>query len=367
LLPFIFRSIPRQRRPYSRMAQKVQVPRRKCGKFDFELPVLGLGGWSFGSGDYWGAQEQKDVDEVVELGISVGANYFDTAEAYDGGKAETALGIALKGKQGIIGSKVLPQNCTPEKLRQSLNNSLKRLQVDNLFLYMVHWPLDTHKFPPETPESDIPQVSTCFETLKELQKAGKITHVGVSNFGVAQLKVALATGIQITVNQLGYGLFLRSIEYDVLPFCRENGIGVIGYSPLLQGLLTGKYKTIDEMPDWRTRTRHFNSTRNRSRHGGPGCENEMLVALDQIRKVAEELGVTMTDLALAWAIHTPGITTIIPGSRTKGQLESNLKSIELKLTNEVYEKLAKITDPVKAHLGKYIDIYENIQNQRCSY
>jgi len=305
---------------------------------------------------------------VVNYGISVGANFFDTAEGYDGGKAEIALGNAIKGKQGVlVGSKVLPQNCTPQKLRQSLQGTLQRLQADHVFIYLVHWPLDTHKFPPGTPASDVPHITTCFETLKELQKEGKIKHLGVSNFGVSQLKAALATGAEITLNQVAYGPFLRSIEYELLPFCHANGIGVIGYSPLLQGLLAGKYKTIDELPDWRTRTRHFDGKRNKSRHGGPGCEKELLEALEQIRQLADGLGVSMSELAIAWAIHTPGITCVIPGARNKSQLQANLKAVDIKITDEIYTKLQKITEPVKVHLGKYIDIYESVENQRSSY
>jgi len=347
------------------MAQSA-VPRRKCGKHDLTLPVLGLGAWSFGSGDYWGPQEQKDVSEVIEYGLSIGVDYIDTAEAYDSGKSEIAIGIALQGKKALIGSKVLPQNCTPEKMRKSLQNTLQRLQADHVFLYMVHWPIDTHKFPPGTPESDIPNVTSCFNTLKELQQEGKIKHIGVSNFGVRQLRDALATGVTISVNQLPYGLFLRSIEYELLPFCQAQGIGVIAYSPLLQGLLTGKYNSADDMPQYRTRTRHFNGNRKQSRHGGPGCEPELFKALNQIKQISENLKVSMAELALAWTLKTPGITCVIPGARNVGQLKANIKSTNLEISDEIYKKLQEISYPIKEHLGKYVDIYESIENQRIS-
>jgi len=350
------------------MAQPLRIARRKCGKFDFDLPVFGLGGWAFGSGDYWGKQEQQDINEVVDLGLSVGANFFDTAEGYDAGKAEEALGNAIKGKQGVlVGSKVLPQNCTPQKLRQSLDKSLARLHATSVFIYMVHWPTDTHKSPEGTPASDIPHVTTCFETLKELQKEGKIVHIGVSNFGVKQLKDALQTGVKIVLNQLPYGLFLRSVEFEILPFCQHEGIGVIAYSPLLQGILSGKYESIDAIPDYRTRTRHFKGTRNRSRHGGPGCEEEIVKALGEIRQVADSLKVSMSTLALAWTCRNPAITCVIPGARTTAQLRENLKATELVLSDDVYQKLQQISEPIKAHLGKYVDIYESAENQRTSF
>jgi len=275
--------------------------------------------------------------------------------------------LRLEKKGVLIGTKVVPQNCTPKKLRESLENSLKRLQTDHVFLYMVHWPLDTHKFPPDTPKEDIPDTVSCFETLKKLQQEGKITHIGVSNFGVKQLKDALSTGVNIVVNQLPYGLFLRSIEYEIIPYCVEQGIGVVGYSPLLQGLLAGKYDSIDAMPDYRTRTRHFKGTRNRSRHGGPGCEEEMTKALKEIKEISQKLGVSMSTLSLAWAIKNPAITCIIPGARNVAQLRENLKSSELELSEETYGKLNEISRPIKEHLGKYVDIYESVENQRTSY
>jgi len=204
------------------------------------------------------------------------------------------------------------------------------------------------------------------KTLKELQNEGKIKHIGVSNFGVRQLRDALATGVTIPVNQLPYGLFLRSIEYELLPFCIAQGIGVIAYSPLLQGVLTGKYKSADEMPEYRTRTRHFNGNRKLSRHGGAGCEKEMFKALLEIQQISEKLNISMAELSLAWALKTPGITCVIPGARNVGQLKANVKSTNLEISDEIYKKLQEISNPIKEHIGKYVDIYESIENQRIS-
>eukprot|EP01127_Copromyxa_protea_P014430 TRINITY_DN4014_c0_g1_i3.p1 TRINITY_DN4014_c0_g1~~TRINITY_DN4014_c0_g1_i3.p1 ORF type:complete len:242 (-),score=30.67 TRINITY_DN4014_c0_g1_i3:70-795(-) len=232
------------------------VTKRRCGNSELELSVIGIGGWSFGGGEYWGEQDQKDNLEVISKALSYGCTYFDTAEAYDNGASEKALGDVLKkcenGDQAVIGTKILPGNCAPKVIREHLKKSLERLQVPSIDLYMVHWPIDTNPSPPPgTPEDEIPDTKAAFETLAALQKEGLIKHIGISNFGVEQMKSALATGAKIVVNQLPYGLFLRSIETEILPFCVSHGIGVIGYSPLLQGLLTGKYSSLDELPDFR--------------------------------------------------------------------------------------------------------------------
>jgi aryl-alcohol dehydrogenase-like predicted oxidoreductase len=330
--------------------------------------VIGIGGWQFGGGDYWGGQDQKDINDVVAKALESGCTYFDTAQAYDDGKSEIALGNALKqvpdSSKAIIGTKIMPGNAAPKLLRKAVQVSLERLQIPCIHLLMLHWPTDTNPMPAGTPADEIPDVKSTFQTLIELQNEGLIKHIGLSNFGVQQMKEVLATGVKIVINQLPYGLFLRMIELEIIPFCQEHGIGVIGYSPLLQGLLTGKYTSIDELPDYRTRTRHFAGTRNRSRHGGPGCEPELLQALADIRKVSEREGVTMTILALAWCLKNPAICCIIPGTRNLAQLEDNVKAAHYQMSDEVYKELCDATEPVKSALGHYVDIYQSNENQR---
>jgi len=343
------------------------VPTRKCGDSSLELSAIGIGGWSFGGGEYWGAQESSDISDVIVKALEFGCTYFDTAEAYDEGKSELALGQALQAHPSplaLVGTKILPGNCAPKVMREHLQKSLERLQLPFVHLYMVHWPLDTNPVPEGTPLDEVPDVKSAFATLAELQKEGLIKHIGISNFGVKQMTEALATGVKIAVNQLPYGLFCRTIELEIIPFCQEHGIGVIGYSPLLQGLLTGKYKTIDEVPDYRTRTRHFAGTRNRSRHGGPGCEKELIEALEQIRAVSDREGVSMTVLALSWCLKNPAIACIIPGTRNLSQLETNVQAAKYAMTDEVYKELCTITEPVKKALGNFVDIYQSDENQR---
>ena len=168
-----------------------------------------------------------------------------------------------------------------------------------------------------------------FEELAALQKEGKIEHIGVSNFGVKQLEEALSTGVKIATNQLMYNLLSRAIEFDVIPLCQKHDIGVIGYSPLLQGIVTdkgAKLDSFDEVSKYRLRTRHFNGKRDMSRHEGEGVEKEMLVALKKIAAIAEREKLSVSTLAMAWCLANPAVVTIIPGARNVDQVRCGLPS-----------------------------------------
>lgn len=346
------------------------MERRRCGKSDLELPVLGVGCWSFGGGSYWGPQEQPRVDAVVARAVELGSDYFDTAESYNDGASEESLGRALKGKRdrAIIGTKVSPSNCGRGVLREHCERSLRRLGTDFIDLYMVHWPVHPHAIRHYTDDESVinnpASVADVFAALVDLQEAGKIRHIGVSNFGVRWMERALATGARIAANELPYSLLSRAIELEILPYCREHGIGVLAYMPLMQGLLTGKYASADEMPAARTRTRHFSGDRPQSRHGEPGAEKELFEALDGIRRIAGSLGVSMTELALAWCVANPAITCVLAGARNVAQLEANAGAMSGKLAPETVEELDAATKALKEKLGPSFDYFENTELDR---
>lgn len=351
--------------PEKKQKTESKVSVRRCGESELTLPVIGVGTWSWGGGadSYWGAQEQKDVDDVVDIALKEGCNFFDTAEAYNNGNSELQLGKALKDRFGnaIVCSKIKPTNCTPSAIRESLQGTLKRLGVDSIDLYLVHWPLNQSTMGDAYSETAI---ADCFKTLKELQMDKLIKHIGVSNFGVKQLTEALETGVNIVVNQLVYNLLSRAIEFEVLPLCAKNGIGIIAYSPLMQGLLTNKFGALNELPDYRLRTRHFSGKRNRSRHGEEGFEDLVWQAILNIRKIAADANIDMAALCIAWTIANPNITTVIPGNRTKEQMKNNAKAGTMKIPDDVLVALNKATDELKEQMGPAIDIYESLKNQR---
>lgn len=342
---------------------------RQCGKSDLELPILGMGCWACGGGEYWGPQSQEDVNEVVRLAVDQGCNFFDTAEAYNGGASEASLGLALKGiprEQVLIGTKISPSNTQPDKLREHCEASLRRLQTDYVDLYLVHWPITAHSIRHFSSENlPVPRVQDAFEALMRLKRDGKIRHIGVSNFGPEKLAEALATGAEIVINELPYSLLTRAIELQILPLCRSLGVGVLGYMSLLQGVLTDSYPTLDQVPAWRRRTRHFDSHRTaHTRHGLPGAEPETSAALASIRAIARKCGMTTRELALKWAMAGPGITCSLCGSRNAKQLRENLKAAHTPLPPAIIRELNQATQPLLETLGPSFDYYENPANDR---
>jgi myo-inositol catabolism protein IolS len=347
------------------------MEKRRMGRSDMLVSVFGLGCWQFGGGAYWGGQDQKDVDEVVSMALDQGVNYFDTAEMYNEGESERSLGIALKGRRdrAVIGTKISPSNTQPALLREHCEASLKRLQTDYIDLYMLHWAINpvsiAHYTGNKEDAKDAPPVQDIFDTLRSLQKEGKIRYIGISNHGVEQMKEAQATGVQIVANEMMYNLLSRGIEEQVLPYCVNQDIGVIGYMGLMQGILSGSYRSIDEIPPLRARTRHFHHSRGEgTRHGEEGAEAEVIQALSDVKRLADELGVAMSKLSLAWAFYNPSIATTICGSRNLRQLEENLEAASFTLYPDVVEKLNQITAPVLKKLGSNPDYWENNQNSR---
>ncbi|MDQ1301926.1 MAG: Aldo/keto reductase [Chloroflexota bacterium] len=321
-----------------------------------QLPRLGLGCWSFGGqeGDYWGPHDDREAAEIIARALDSGVNYFDTAEGYNEGRSEAALGRALAGRrhEAIIGTKVSPQNTEPQTLRQHCTASLRRLGADTIDIYMVHWPI-----------TDRP-VADAFATLADLRAEGKIRAIGISNFGPTQLQEAVATGVPLEVNQLGYSLLNRTIELEILPACRRYGIGVAAYMPLMQGLLTGRWRNADEIPQVRRRTRHFSSARPGARHGEPGAEAEVFAAIAGIARLADACQMPMSDLALAWVAAQEDVTTVIAGTRTVAQLDESRRGIGRALTPDVLAELDRLTLPVKAKLGSNADLWQSGPNRR---
>ena len=337
------------------------------------LSALGLGCWAFGGGDYWGPQSQADVNAVCRAAVDAGVNYFDTAEAYNDGRSETSLGEALAGlprDKLVIGTKISPSNAAPKILVEHCEASLKRLRTDYVDLYMIHWPIAPHSIrhfnsAPEAVNHPA-RVEDAAAALLALQSQGKVRHIGVSNFGVARVREIQQAGVSVAANELMYSLLARAIEWDILPFCRANGVGVVAYMPLMQGLLTGKYRALADVPPMQRRTRHFNAKvpGTLCRHGEEGAEAEAQQALDTIRRLAGENGATMADLAVSWALAGQGVTSVIVGCRNTGQLRENLRSAAYSLDTALALALSEATEALKQALGPSFDYYENPRDDR---
>lgn len=346
------------------------MEKRVCENSGHELSVLGTGCWAFGGGEYWGEQNQNDVNNVVHASVDFDINYFDTAEAYNEGRSESSLGKAIKGiprDKIYIGTKVSPSNCYKEILIKHCEASLSRLQTDYVDLYMVHWPIHPHSIRHFTSDVDIienpPVISETMEALQILKHQGKIRNFGISNFSTTRLKDLPIQ--EIAVNELPYNLLCRAVEYDIMPFCKEKGIGVIGYMALLQGILADIYPTLNDTPVWQRRTRHFNCKSTKEcRHGEEGVEEETNAALTGIRRISKETGLSMAEISIKWILQNPAITCTLVGSRNKQELEANVKAASSPLSKEIKAELDRITLPVKEKLGNHFDYYESADNDR---
>jgi len=358
---------------------------RTAGTSTLKLSALGFGTWQFGSAgtdDYWGLEFTDELAlALTKQATAAGVTYFDTAEDYAKGGSEKQLGRTIKGLDEatrtsvVIGSKILPNSCGD--VRAHCEGTLERLGVECIDLYMVHWPISESSMAHfagahtasggrdyattgEVAAEAVPPSKQAFLDLMELQKEGKLKHVGVSNFGVAQLEEALSTGVTLAVNQLCYNLIFRAAEMEILPFCRAKGIGVLAYSPLMQGLLTGGWKTADEVPTYRARTRHFNGKRDKSRHGEEGHEALLMETLLKLRAVADESGIKLADLSVSWILAQPGITCVIAGATKPYQVEANVKAAALQLSPDVLEKLTKAGDALKEAMGPNCDLWQGM-------
>ncbi len=336
---------------------------------NYPFPNLGLGCWAFGGGQYWGPVSQSDVDAVVRYAVDHGCNFFDTAEVYNQGASEVSLGKAIRGldrSRLLIGSKISPSNAEPEKLAQHCEASLRRLGTDYLDLYMVHWPITAHSIRHFRSDYQvIPSTSEAFLTLKKLRDQGKIRHIGVCNFGVQKLTEALETGVSVISNELPYNLLSRAIELEILPFCRKQGVNVIGYMALMQGLLGRMPASMEEVPVAQRRTRHFDSRKNpECRHGLNGSEQETMETLKAICLIAHRSGMSLPEISLKWAMSRSGISTTLCGSCKISNLKRNIEASQTDLTREVIEELNQVTQPLLKVLGPSFDYYEHPDNDR---
>ena len=346
--------------------------KRRCGNSNLELSIIGAGCWAFGGGSYWGEQSQRDVDEVVHQSLELGINYFDTAEVYNDGRSEQSLGQAIKGlprDQIIVGSKIAPSNVFPGVLEQHCEASLSRLGVDYIDIYMLHWPIHPHSVRHYTSDESIinnpPSIESALDSMLKLREQGKLRCLGVSNFAQPRLEEIRDLSPDLVVNELPYSLLARAVEFETLDYCQAHAIGVISYMTLLQGLLADIYRTLDDVPDWQCRTRHFNCKRTeRCRHHEPGAEAETNQALAEIRQIAAEAGMSMPEISIKWVLANEQITCALVGARNLAELQATVAAAGAPLPKELLSMLNQATDNLMAKLGPTLDLYESVENDR---
>lgn len=321
---------------------------------DISVSSIAFGCWAIVGGFNWGPQDEQDSLAALRTAFDEGINFFDSAEGYGSGRSEELLGKALGDvrDQIVIATKVSPKNFQPADLRAACERSLRNLNTEWIDLYQLHWP-----------RRDIPVADT-LGVLDELKAGGRIRAYGVSNFGPRDLGEVLATDYMVSSNQLAYNLLFRAIEHEILPLCAKEGISVLCYSPLMQGLLTGKFAEASEVPDDRARTRHYSRNRSQAHHDEPGAETETFAVVARVKQIAKDLGEPMVQVAIAWLLAQKGVTSAIVGGRDAKQVRSNVRAAGLQLSSDTLAALSSATDPLKDRLGPNADMWKSTSRMR---
>jgi aryl-alcohol dehydrogenase-like predicted oxidoreductase len=329
-----------------------------------------MGCWAYGGGAYWGEQSQQDVNVVVQAALDRGINFFDTAEMYNNGESERALGKALgsRRKEAVICSKISPSNAT--KAREHLTASLRRLGTDYLDIYMLHWPVNPLSLQHFTQDKETlahpPAIEEAYHQLEELKKEGLLRCIGMSNFGVKQMAEVVATGVQVDINEMPYNIVSRAIEAEIVPFCIKNDIALVASMGLQQGLLTGIYHTPGDVPPNQAHSRHFNQSRGKeaSRHGEEGAEEELFRVIAFLRELSLQTGYSPAALAIAWILNKPFIAAALVGSRNLSELTANISAGDIRLDQTIVDSIDEKSLPVLNKLGNSPDYYEHREKSR---
>jgi aryl-alcohol dehydrogenase-like predicted oxidoreductase len=307
---------------------------RTLGNSDLQLTSIGFGAWAIGGGNWdygWGPQDDNESIEAIHRALDLGVNWIDTAAIYGLGHSEEIVARALKttSHKPYVFTKCsmrwhedrsIWRSLKADSLAAEIEASLRRLDVETIDLYQIHWPM---------PEAEIEEG---WETLARFQKQGKLRWIGVSNFNVAQMQRAQQIA-PITSLQPPYSMLRRAIEEEIVPFTQANNIGVINYSPMVSGLLTGKMtaERVTAMPadDWRRKAVEFNEPRL--------SRNLRLVEL--LREIGADHNVEPGVVAVAWTLCNPAITAAIVGGRSGAQVEGLAPALEFRLSDEEFARI----------------------------
>lgn len=319
---------------------------RQLGNSDLYITPVGYGAWAIGGSGWqfaWGAQNDDDSIAAIHRALALGVNWIDTAAVYGLGHSEEVVARAVKGWSGtrpyIFTKCGLPwdtkgnpqKNLSADSIRREIEGSLRRLQVDVIDLYQIHWP----------PEPDSSQLEEGWSTLAELKREGKVRWIGVSNFDVKQLRRAKAIA-PITSLQPPFSLIHREVEEDILPYCLHSGIGVIVYSPMASGLLTGAMtrERAAKLPkdDWRRGHPDFTEP-NLSRN---------LALVDRLQEIARRHGRSPGEVAVAWTLRNPAVTGAIVGARNARQADGVMRAGELRLSDKEVNEIEEFFEETAA-------------------
>jgi aryl-alcohol dehydrogenase-like predicted oxidoreductase len=308
------------------------MDKRKLGNSDMEITSIGFGAWAVGGGDWqfsWGPQDDQDSIAAIHKALDIGVNWIDTAAVYGLGHSEEVVARALKEtshkpyvftKCGLVWNEEREVLNDLKQIRREVEDSLRRLQVEAIDLYQVHWP---------KPDEDVEEA---WGVMADLRKEGKVRWIGVSNFNVSQMERAMKIA-PITSNQPPYSMLNRSVEDEILPFCEKNGIGTISYAPMHSGLLTGAMtkERVANFPedDFRRRAKNYQE---------PLLSRNLGVA-EFIGEIGRRHGVSAGVVAIAWVLHHSAITGAIVGGRSAKQVEGISPAASFRLPEEEFQEI----------------------------
>ena len=311
---------------------------RKLGYSDLHLTPIGLGTWAMGGGDWkfgWGDQDDAASIASVHQALDAGVNWIDTAAIYGHGHAERVVGKAIQDRRDDVliatkcgrvwegESREIGKSLRRESVHREVDVSLQRLGIDCIDLYQIHWP---------EPDEEIEEG---WGAVAELVEAGKIRYAGVSNFNMEQLK-RIQPIHPVTSLQPPYSMLRREVEEEILSYCRENQIGIVAYSPMQAGLLTGRFskERVQNLPanDWRKANPFFTS---------PQLEANLSI-IEQLRPVAAQMEITLPQLALAWVLRRSEMTAAIAGARRPEQILETVKAVEIVIPDELLLKIERM-------------------------
>ncbi|MGI4854712.1 MAG: aldo/keto reductase [Janthinobacterium lividum] len=314
------------------MNSTTALPTKQLGNSDLDLTHIGFGAWAIGGGNWqygWGSQDDDKSVAAIQRAIDSGMNWIDTAAVYGLGHSEEVVARALDGmrekpyvftKCAMTWGEDRQIVQTLKKIRQECEASLRRLKLESIDLYQIHWPV-----PPE-------EIEEGWATMADLQREGKVRWIGVSNFNVAQMERALKIA-PITSLQPPYSMLNRTNEPEILPFCQQHGIGVINYSPMQSGLLTGKMtkERVANFPDddFRKKAKAFQE---------PQLSKNLALA-DKLKEIGVRHSVEAGVVAIAWTLHNPAITAAIVGGRSPQQVDGVLPAATFRLTEEEFVEI----------------------------
>ncbi|MDR3121998.1 MAG: aldo/keto reductase [Clostridiales bacterium] len=328
----------------------------KLGKTDIDISVLALGCWAFAGGYFWGRQEEDDSVKTIHAALDLGINFLDTAEAYEKGTSEQIVGKALKGRRGkvVLATKIGGgANFRSDKIVEACENSLRNLQTDYVDLYYLHWPA-----------MDVPFEEPLIG-LEKLKAQGKIRAAGISNYGPKQMQMLEDTGRFdiLEAHQLPYNLFWRAIEHGISQKTIERKLSIVCYSTLAQGLLSGKYDKIEDVPDYLKITRFYQDPEKKL-HGEDGCEVEVFDAIAKIKAACAKEGYTMPQAALAWLYKQAGVSALLTGARNVAELMQNYQCLETEISGAFADRLSELAAQVNAKIGANTDMWMGGEKSR---